>query len=51
METGLDHQAEEGDLGRKKVYFTLVGPEEIILQRSEPRARDGTIYSLLLVHP
>ena len=35
------------DLGRQEVYFTVVGSEEIILQRSEPRASPaGTIYNL-----
>ena len=50
--TPQKNQASLRDLGRKQVYFTPVGPEEIILQRSEPRAStEGTIYSLLLPPP
>ena len=55
MKPGLDHLVEEpralGDLGRREVYFTLAGSEEITLQRSQSQVQAwGTIYSRLLLH-
>ena len=36
--TRRKNQAALGHLGRQEVYFTSVGSEEIVLQRSEPEA-------------
>ena len=42
------NQVALADLGRKEVYFTPMGSEEITLQRCEPRMQTGrVIYTVI----